>query len=146
MSLENKNSVKKEGKQAITAIMVLAILISVLLFLAPKLFPKKYNNNQQKIESLKKQSMNRQLGYFGPYMYNLQKKLGLNREPSKGKPILVKFRIARDGSLLKTQLIKSSGNAAADAKAIKTLKKSAPFEPLPKEFKEKFVDVQFNFY
>lgn len=85
---------------------------------------------------------------FGPYMRELQKSIKSNWTPPKGnesKRVVLIFKIAKNGKLLANKVFKSSGIVAADEAAIKAVNLTAPFKPLPKEFKGKSVDIQFTF-
>lgn len=85
---------------------------------------------------------------FGPYMRELQKNIKANWTPPKGnesKRVVLLFKIAKDGRLLSVKVFKSSGMFSADEAAIKAVNITAPFKPLPKEFKGKSVDIQFTF-
>lgn len=85
---------------------------------------------------------------FGPYMRNLQSNIKRNWYPPKGnesKRVVLLFKIAKDGRLLSCSVFKSSGKSDADDAAIKAVKLSAPFRPLPKEFKGQSIDIQFTF-
>lgn len=85
---------------------------------------------------------------FGPYMKELQRRIKMNWEPPKGnesKRVVLLFSIARDGRLLNVKVQKSSGLQAADDAAINAVKLTAPFRPLPPEFKGEKVDIQFTF-
>ncbi len=85
---------------------------------------------------------------FGPYMKELQRRIKMNWDPPKGnesKRVILLFSIARDGRLLNVKVHKSSGLQAADNAAINAVKLTAPFRPLPPEFKGNSVDIQFTF-
>ncbi len=85
---------------------------------------------------------------FGPYMKELQRRIKMNWEPPKGnesKRVVLLFSIARDGRLLNVKVQKSSGLQAADDAAINAVKLTAPFRPLPPDFKGDKVDIQFTF-
>lgn len=85
---------------------------------------------------------------FGPYMKDLQKRIKAKWEPPKGnesKRAIVLFKIAKNGELLKIRIFKTSGVFAVDNAALKAIKDTAPFKPLPKEFKGKSIDIQFTF-
>lgn len=85
---------------------------------------------------------------FGPYMRELQKSIKSNWIPPKGnesKRVVLIFKIAKNGKLLANKVFKSSGIVEADEAAIKAVNLTAPFKPLPKEFKGKSVDIQFTF-
>ena len=85
---------------------------------------------------------------FGPYMKELQRRIKMNWDPPKGnesKRVVLLFSIARDGRLLNVSVHRSSGLPAADKAAIDAVKLTAPFRPLPPDFKGDSVDIQFTF-
>jgi len=85
---------------------------------------------------------------FGPYMKELQRRIKMNWDPPKGnesKRVVLLFSIARDGRLLNVKVHKSSGLNSADNAAVNAVKLTAPFKPLPPDFKGDKVDIQFTF-
>ncbi len=85
---------------------------------------------------------------FGPYMRELQRKIKLNWDPPKGnesKTVILLFKIAKDGRLLSCKVNKSSGLPSADQAALKAVELTAPFRPLPADFKGQSIDIQFTF-
>ena len=85
---------------------------------------------------------------FGPYMRELQRRIKMNWDPPKGnqsKRVVLQFKIAKDGRLLSCSVLKSSGLPGADKAAISAVQATAPFRPLPAEFKGQSVDIQFTF-
>lgn len=85
---------------------------------------------------------------FGPYMRELQRRIKMNWNPPKGnesKRVVLMFKIAKDGRLLSCSVFKSSGLPSADSAAINAVKLTAPFKPLPAEFKGQSIDIQFTF-
>ena len=85
---------------------------------------------------------------FGPYMRDLQRRIKMNWDPPKGnesKRVVLLFKIAKDGRLLSCSVFKSSGLPNADAAALNAVKLTAPFRPLPAEFKGQSIDIQFTF-
>lgn len=85
---------------------------------------------------------------FGPYMRELQRSIKRNWDPPKGEEsrrVVLLFKIARDGRLLSVSVSKSSGLDSADKAALAAVKLTAPFKPLPAEYKESSVDIQFTF-
>ncbi len=85
---------------------------------------------------------------FGPYMRDLQKRIKMNWDPPKGdksKRVVLIFKIAKDGRLLSCNVFKSSGLPGADKAAINAVQASAPFRPLPPEFKGAHIDIHFTF-
>ena len=85
---------------------------------------------------------------FGPYMRELQRRIKLNWDPPKGnesKRVILLFKIAKDGRLLSCRVHKSSGMPSADQAALKAVELTAPFRPLPADFKGQSIDIQFTF-
>ena len=85
---------------------------------------------------------------FGPYMRELQRRIKLNWDPPKGnesKRVVLLFKIAKDGRLLSCRVQKSSGMPTADQAALKAVELTAPFRPLPADFKGQSIDIQFTF-
>lgn len=102
------------------------------------------NNNQQKSQSINKADN----VDFRPYMRRLQRRIKRNWEPPKGsetKKVVVLFKIGKDGSLLSSEIFKTSGDKAADKAALMAIAISAPYEPLPKTYTEESIDIQFTF-
>jgi TonB family protein len=85
---------------------------------------------------------------FGPYMRDLQRRIKMNWDPPKGdesKRVVLIFQIAKDGRLLSCRVFKSSGLQSADNAAINAVKATAPFRPLPAEYKGQQIDIHFTF-
>lgn len=85
---------------------------------------------------------------FGPYMRELQRRIKMNWDPPKGdqsKRVVLMFKIAKDGRLLSCTVHKSSGLPNADKAAIQAVQLTAPFKPLPPDFKGPNIDIQFTF-
>lgn len=85
---------------------------------------------------------------FGPYMRELQRRIKLNWDPPKGnesKTVVLLFKIAKDGRLLSCRINRSSGLPSADQAALKAVELTAPFKPLPIDFKGQSIDIQFTF-
>ena len=87
---------------------------------------------------------------FTKYMSEIQRKIRANWIPpiynsNSSKKIVVIFKISKDGSLLSYKVTNSSGIQDLDNSAINAIKKSAPFNPLPKEYEEDYVDINFSF-
>ena len=85
---------------------------------------------------------------FGPYMRELQRRIKLNWDPPKGnesKRVILLFKIAKDGRLLSCRVHKSSGLPSADQAALKAVELTAPFRPLPADFRGQSIDIQFTF-
>ena len=86
--------------------------------------------------------------YWAPYMRDLEQRVKRNWEPSKegdSKRIVATFTIDRSGKLLDCKITKSSGVPEADKAVKDAIEKTAPFRPLPKEFKGYSVPIEFTF-
>ena len=85
---------------------------------------------------------------FGPYMRELQRRIKYNWHPPKGnesRKVILLFKIAKNGQLLSCKVFRSSGLPAADQAALNAVKVTAPFRPLPAEYKGTNIDIQFTF-
>ena len=85
---------------------------------------------------------------WGPYMKDLEQRIKRNWSPPKGdssKRVVITFTIARDGRLLTHKITKSSGIPLADKAAMDAIEQTAPFRPLPPEFKGASVPIEFTF-
>ncbi|MFA7659052.1 MAG: TonB family protein [Candidatus Gastranaerophilaceae bacterium] len=85
---------------------------------------------------------------FGPYMRELQRRIKMNWDPPKGnesKRVVLLFKIAKDGRLLSVRVFKSSGLPNSDKAALNAVELTAPFRPLPADFKGSSIDIQFTF-
>ena len=85
---------------------------------------------------------------FGPYMRHMQRKIKQNWQPqSLDNPtsVVLRYKIMRNGELGDYSVLKSSGNADLDNSAIQALIKSFPLRPLPCEYKQDSIEVQFTF-
>ena len=81
-------------------------------------------------------------------MRELQRRIKMNWNPPKGnesKRVVLLFKIAKDGRLLSCSVYKSSGLPSADNAALNAVKLTAPFKPLPAEYKGQSIDIQFTF-
>ena len=85
---------------------------------------------------------------WGPYMRELERRIKRNWNPPKGdasKRVVVLFKIGRDGRLLSIRVSKSSGSISNDDAAKAAIELTAPFTPLPPEFKGSNIDIEFTF-
>lgn len=85
---------------------------------------------------------------FEPYMIDLQKKIKSNWNPPtdiESRKVILLFKINRKGNLVACKVYKSSGLPSVDLAALKAIKLSTPFAPLPASYKGKNIDVQFSF-
>jgi TonB family protein len=81
------------------------------------------------------------------YLTLMNKKLYRYWNPptrDSGYEIVVLIRLNKQGEVLHTTIVKSSGDETLDKAAFEAANKSKPFEPLPKEFTGKTVDCTFT--
>lgn len=84
---------------------------------------------------------------FQKYMLWLQRKIRQNWLPPKdarSKRVEVLFSINRDGTMANLKITRSSGSSMADQAALRAVRNSARFRPLPK-YSPSSVDVKFTF-
>lgn len=85
---------------------------------------------------------------FGRYMKDLQKSIISNWHPLKGNEtihVVLVFKISKQGNLLSSRVLKSSGIPAEDRAALDAVKSTAPFAPLPKFYTGDNIEIQFTF-
>lgn len=85
---------------------------------------------------------------FGPYIAELQRRIRRNWAPpveDRSKRVVALFKVSRDGRLLSLRIQQSSGSPAADQAAIAAVRASAPFRPLPPNYRGNDIDIQFIF-
>lgn len=85
---------------------------------------------------------------FGPYLAELQRRIRRNWHPpedKEDKSVILIFTVTRDGRLTNIRTKRSSGFANADDAAAMAIKASAPFRPLPAEYRNNSINVEFTF-
>lgn len=85
---------------------------------------------------------------YGPMVADIQRRIKRNWTPPRGgetKRVKVKFFLRRDGRLVKTDMVQSSGDATADAAALKAIELSAPFKPFPPQVQDDILPIEFTF-
>lgn len=85
---------------------------------------------------------------FAPFMKKLQREIKLNWKPpkkNKSNRVVLLFTVSKNGKVSNIKVLKSSGYEDVDKSAIKAVKDTAPFDPLPAEFEDNQVDIQFTF-
>ena len=86
---------------------------------------------------------------FAPYMENVQSSIKANWKPNKVAEetrAVVLFSIDKQGYVIKSEIIESSGNKEYDQIALSTIQETQPFAPLPDEYNNSYVDVQILLY
>ncbi len=85
---------------------------------------------------------------FAPFMKKLQRDIKLNWKPPKkneSNRVVLLFTVSKNGKVSNIKVLKSSGYKDVDKAAIKAVKDTAPFQPLPAEFEDNQVDIHFKF-
>ena len=138
------------GKKRFYYISIAFILFALVCspFASAKIFAK---DNKSRVSYSEKKSnpLSEDTPYmFEGYMREMQNKIKSNWEPPQqytSKSVVISYTIMKDGKLGSYKIIQSSENNKMDKAAVKALKKSAPFEPLPANFLGDHVEVQFTF-
>ena len=89
-----------------------------------------------------------QNSYWAPYMKNLEKTIKTNWNPPKSeasKRVVVVFKINKQGELLALKILQSSNDEEADKAALKAVRITSPFKPLPEQFEGRNIDIEFTF-
>lgn len=120
-------------------------------------FNKDINNITKKNQSLLKDMNNMSIvdkcltkDYLKSYSENFGRKIRQNWHPPKNivnNQMIFRFKIHKDGTVDDIRMLSSSRypNPAFYYAAISAINKSSPFEPLPPEVKEEYINVQFIF-
>jgi periplasmic protein TonB len=84
---------------------------------------------------------------WGEYLMALRQRIDERRTHQKktNRPTKVRFILDRQGRLIQSELLQSSGNAAADRVALRAVEDSAPFGQFPDRATEDRLRVTFNF-
>ncbi len=87
---------------------------------------------------------------FSYYLAAIERKVSSNwfsavSEGASGISCVVYFRLRRDGSVDDAKLETSSGNAYFDRAALRAVKSSSPFPPLPRAFPDQYLGIHFTF-
>ena len=64
---------------------------------------------------------------------------------SKGLKCIIYFRLLRDGRIDELRVEKSSGNRYFDESALRAVRSSTPFPPLPRAFSGSYLGIHFAF-
>ena len=102
-------------------------------------------NNYQKPNESNEQDIDRT--DFEPYMRDLQKRVKINWDPPKdsiSRKTTLDLKISKKGQLLSMRINKSSGLKSFDEAALRAVETTAPFKPLPENFKGKSIDILFT--
>ena len=133
------------------SLIVLSVMLAIGVALGGLYVYKKYGHEIEMVSTINKNNKNNQSfenGIFTSYMANVQNKIRSNWTPPEGdksRKVVLLFKVGRDGRILNHSVYHSSGDKTMDDAAIEALLKSQPFEPLPDEFSDGSVDVQFTF-
>jgi TonB family protein len=89
---------------------------------------------------------------FAWYATALQRRLSeewsktLGQSAPSSSPVVVQFRIARDGSVDRIRVVESSGNRSFDYSAHKAVQYINPFRPLPPGLRRDSINVEMRFH
>ncbi|RMD97127.1 MAG: hypothetical protein D6814_10115 [Calditrichaeota bacterium] len=118
-----------------------------------ELYRDKSRNLQSRSSDMGDFSLNTYAWDFAPYMIRLKRKIEKNIFPPPaftymgiihGQAIL-RFRISPEGKLAKLEIVSYNGHKSLLNTSLKAVEVSAPFEPLPDNFPEKYLEVTGRF-
>lgn len=125
-------------KKSILLIMILAIILVVALTFSIGFF-------NSKIKGLKTFSGQDQYNYIMDLQDRVEENWAPPKEIKYEQVPVVSFVLYKDGKVSNVRLTTSSGNKQIDDLAVKTIEKSAPFRPIPKNIDVDTVDFDFQF-
>ena len=82
------------------------------------------------------------------YVAHVEKKIKKNWVPPKmdtKNHIMVSFKIHKNGEVSDLYILKSSKIQSVDSAALDAVRKAAPFDKLPKQFKGESIPIEFTF-
>jgi TonB family protein len=85
---------------------------------------------------------------FGPYMAKLKRNVRrkwIAPESTNSRRTVLKFTVARDGSISKLCVARSSASRATDQAALDAVSQAAPFDPLPDTSRKDNIEITFTF-
>ena len=83
------------------------------------------------------------------YVQSIQQTIEQSKSyPEEGQAgtVKIKFRVTKDGTLIKTEIIEPSGSEVLDAAGAVLLKKIGKFQPIPDILKKEFMDIILNIH
>lgn len=136
------------------AIVILLILADIFAFIIMgyqihNIEKKNIRQKSQRIQALREKEIQSNLAPdLASYMRDMQRSIKLNWDTpklDKSTSVTLKYKVNKNGELLEYSVSQSSGIKEMDDSAIKALKETAPFKPLPASYKEENIEVQFTF-
>ncbi len=85
---------------------------------------------------------------LAPYFAEIRRRVKRNwnpSEPNNNRHTILAFSIQRNGQVTNLRITQSSGSTASDQESLAALQKAAPFPPIPENFPDPQLKVQFNF-
>lgn len=123
--------------------LILIILLMTICFNVNQTFSKE-NVFPQDIKSLNT-NYNQNIELYLKEIQDTIQKNWLPPQSYKTKNTIVKFTIGRNGELLSLNLDNTSKNDIIDKAALDAIRVSEPFNPLPKDFKDDTLDIEYVF-
>lgn len=85
---------------------------------------------------------------LAPYFDEIRRRVRRNWQPSApsdSRQTVLAFSIERNGQITGLQIRQSSGSPEVDRQSLEAVQNSGPFAPLPANFPQEQLDVEFNF-
>ncbi len=110
------------------------------------------DQTQTSSENVGQVSLNTYQWDFAPYILVMKKKLRRNMYPPPalyrlgiGGEAVVRFRVYPDGHIENLNVLSYRGHSAFSTTSVNAIKASLPFEPLPEDFPEKYLELTWTF-
>lgn len=85
---------------------------------------------------------------LGPYLAQLQQRVRQQWIPGltqNSQRTVVYFVVSRSGQVNNLRIVQPSGSGVADKAALSAVKRAAPFAPLPTDYSQDYINIQFTF-
>jgi TonB family protein len=90
----------------------------------------------------------RQDADLGPYLQQLQEQVRQHWIPGltqSSRRTVLQFTVSRAGLVSNLRIAQTSGLSVTDEAALSAVKRAVPFSPLPTNYTENYINIQFTF-
>ncbi|MDP3119329.1 MAG: TonB family protein [Sulfuricurvum sp.] len=101
------------------------------------------NSEPNTVKSYGEEIFSAQQAYMQGIQQAIEKYKVYPQEAEEGT-VKIKFRIGNDGTVIKMEIIESSGSETLDAAGAVLVKKIVKFQPIPDILKKEFMDIMLN--
>ncbi len=155
--MTNRATIRFRRRNSVWAILQVLAAIAAFALPATTIQGRAKKHEQPAFCSLRLEFLNStEEADFNPFITHLHESIKQNwiatlpNSVQKGEQglVVVRFTIQKDGTLLDSspKIVASSRKKSLDKIAIEALRKSAPFDPLPKSFSAPGIELRASFY